>query len=983
MAMLVQCPNPACKASCSVAEANSGGPVRCPKCDKPFVVKPTVDAQKGDTNKHPPASNANPFPVLPAEFGRYRILKLLGRGGMGAVYLAQDSQLGRQVALKVPFFEASKSPQRAERFVREARSAAVLQHPNICTVFDAGQIDGRPFITMAYIAGTPLEDEIDPESPMPQLRAAEIVRKIALALEHAHRKGIVHRDLKPANVMMAAGGEPVVMDFGLAKRVADADPNEAKLTQFGAILGTLSYMAPEQCKGDVAAIGPATDVYALGAMLFEMLTGKTPYIGAMSVVIGQILTAPTPPVREFRPDVDPRLDAICRKAMAKSPAERFPSMAALAHVLGFYLKASSPHLPLPSPPIAAVYTAPASPPAPLPAPPGQRQLKTESGRVSRYDAFFSYSTKDVDVAMALVAALEDKGIRCWVAPRDIMPGKEWGESIIEGIERSGAFVLIFSTHANVSKQVFREVERTIAKGIPVIPFRIEDVPPSKELEYFISAEHWLEAYAPPVLRHAIHLEDAILRLTGGLSRAPDGGERRPKLAEAGSEARDAKQTMASRAGTSNAPIAGKLAPLPAPTSNKAKWVQVMAAAYRRPKWPILAGAAACVLLAGLAVLWAAGVFKVKTADGTIVVENLPADAEVFVDGEKVAIKLTGDDKPIAIQVAPGKRKLEIKTAGFKMETQEVTLAAGERKPIDIRLEPLAAAPEKLAAAPDEITNSIGMKLKLIKPGKFLMGSPKEEEGRSENEGPQHEVEITKAFYMGAYPVTKGQFAAFVKDDGYLTDAEKDGKGGYAWNQATADWEQKLTYFWRYPGFNQGDDHPVVEVSWKDATAFCAWLSKKEGKTYELPTEAEWEYACRAGTTTRFWCGDPDASLQGKANVADASLNEKIPGEILKIAWNDGYAFTSPVGSFKANPWGLYDMHGNVWQWCADGYGPYQERSIKDPNGKENANGRVLRGGSWIDVPRDCRSAVRSVYDPAFRRGSCGFRVVLRLHARTP
>ena len=358
MAMLVQCPNPACKASCSVADPASDRPVRCPKCLKPFVVKPTVDAQKGDTNKHAPLSNVNPFPVLPAEFGRYRILKLLGRGGMGAVYLAQDSQLGRQVALKAPFFEASGSPQRAERFVREARSAAVLQHPNICTVFDAGQIDGRPFITMAYIAGTPLEEEIDSEVPMPQVRAAEIVRKIALALEHAHRKGIVHRDLKPANVMMAAGGEPVVMDFGLAKRLG-GEPNQAKLTQLGAILGTPSYMSPEQVKGDVSAIGPATDIYALGVMLFEMLTGKTPYTGAMSVVIGRILTAPVPPVQEFRPDVDSRLDAICRKAMAKEPADRFSSMAEFADALGKYLKApSASPPPLPIPPVAAVVQAP-------------------------------------------------------------------------------------------------------------------------------------------------------------------------------------------------------------------------------------------------------------------------------------------------------------------------------------------------------------------------------------------------------------------------------------------------------------------------------------------------------------------------------------------------------------------------------------------------------------------------------------------------
>ena len=291
-------------------------------------------------------------------------------------------------------------------------------------------------------------------------------------------------------------------------------------------------------------------------------------------------------------------------------------------------------------------------------------------------------------------------------------------------------------------------------------------------------------------------------------------------------------------------------------------------------------------------------------------------------------------------------------------------------------------PDGTPAAPAEITNSIGMKLKLLKPGRFTMGSPEEEEGRYDNQGPQHEVEITKTFYMGTYPVTMGQFAAFVTDDGYQTDAEKDGTGGYGLNLATAKGEQKPEYTWRHHSFNQGDDHPVVLVSWNDATAFCAWLSNKEGKTYELPTEAEWEYACRAGTTTRFWCGDKDASLQGNANVADASFKEKCPGHD-GVAWADGYAFTSPVGSFKPNPWGLYDMGGNVWQWCADDYGPYQEGNIKDPIHKESTNGRVVRGGAWSGSPRDCWSACRWYHDLAYRDDCLGFRLVLRLPARTP
>ena len=265
-----------------------------------------------------------------------------------------------------------------------------------------------------------------------------------------------------------------------------------------------------------------------------------------------------------------------------------------------------------------------------------------------------------------------------------------------------------------------------------------------------------------------------------------------------------------------------------------------------------------------------------------------------------------------------------------------------------------AAPLVTAVLKDEITNTIGMKLKLIKPGTFTMGSPKDEAGRYDDEGPQHEVEITKAFYMGVCPVTKGQFAAFVKDDGYSTEAEMG--------------NHKDT--WRTPNFlskyDQTDIDPVAEVSWNDAVKFCQWLTKTEGKTYELPTEAEWEYSYRAGTKTAFFFG------------AD-------PTRLDDYAWYSGNAgsHTHPVGGKKPNPWGLYDMSGNVWQWCADGYDQYQEGSIKDPNGKESANRRVLRGGSWLGVPRLCRSAFRNNYDRADRSGCFGFRVVLRPSARTP
>ena len=274
---------------------------------------------------------------------------------------------------------------------------------------------------------------------------------------------------------------------------------------------------------------------------------------------------------------------------------------------------------------------------------------------------------------------------------------------------------------------------------------------------------------------------------------------------------------------------------------------------------------------------------------------------------------------------------------------------------------------------EEITNTIGMKVKLIKAGTFLMGSPKDEEGRDVNEGPQHTAPIPRAFYMGVYPVTCGQFAAFVQDAGYQTEAEKTGAGAIGFNALTGQWVPNPEYTWRRPGFSQGEDHPVVNVSWNDAQAFCAWLGRKEGMVYKLPTEAEWEYACRAGTTTRFWCGDTDASLEGKVNIADATLKGMLAPDAGKdwtfAPWDDGYAFTSPVGHFQANPWGLYDMVGNVKQWCADGYPLYTD-------------GRVLRGSSWVDGPRLCRSAQRDGHGATVRGVNVGFRVAALASAKT-
>jgi formylglycine-generating enzyme len=256
----------------------------------------------------------------------------------------------------------------------------------------------------------------------------------------------------------------------------------------------------------------------------------------------------------------------------------------------------------------------------------------------------------------------------------------------------------------------------------------------------------------------------------------------------------------------------------------------------------------------------------------------------------------------------------------------------------------------------------------IEPGRFQMGSPATDKLADEAEKPQREVRIEKGFYLGRTTVTFGQFQEFVLDVAYRTDAETDRRfpGGHGFNTDRNKFEGwSPQYTWRNPGWPQTGNHPVGNVSWNDAVKFCEWLGKKMGKTVRLPTEAEWEYACRAGTTTVFFTGDDPASLKGYANVPDEALRTKLgePAGKARFPFDDGYPFTAPVGKFKPNPWGLHDMLGNVFQWCAD--------EVPGDSPK-----RVLRGGSYNLNIQTCRCAYRGFSKPEGRYSYTGFRVVV-------
>ena len=464
------------------------------------------------------------------------------------------------------------------------------------------------------------------------------------------------------------------------------------------------------------------------------------------------------------------------------------------------------------------------------------------------------------------------------------------------------------------------------------------------------------------------------------------------------------------------------------------------APMRRPPW-VWPSVAVGILMFGFLAAWLGGVFRVKTPEGVIVLENVPKDSEILVDGDTITFKWPGIDKPLEIRAVAGQRKVEVKKDGFKTFGEVVTLAANSSEEVTVRLEPQVVAGSAAAAdtgglptstnsekvsntvpltggntdvaarrsrpglliapfnaetatkarqewsnflaLPVKATNSIGMNTRLIPPGEFLMGSTLEqiaqessiepiwEKEAKRTELPQHRVRITQPFYLGEYEVTREQFAEFVKATGYRSEAEK------AENQRN----------WKNPGFMQERNHPVVLVTWNDATAFCDWLSQKEKRGYRLPTEAEWEYACRAGTTTLFQSGDELKGVVALGNIKDYTyqtnwLKPRPPFEDgpTALGVRDFFVSTAPVGSFRPNAFGLYDMHGNVSELCHDWFWEesYKNADRIDPQGPPGGSHRVRRGGGYGSGWKGGHnwSALRVLTPSSLPSDETGFRVAL-------
>jgi len=338
-----------------------------------------VESQLADETFLLPDPDPEPEPEpdsMGETFGRYRIVRKLGEGTMGTVYLAGDPQLDRQVALKIPKFKRDDNSEGIERFYREARIAAGLRSANICPVYDVGDVGGVHYISMAYIEGRLLSDIIVEHKRLRTRVAAMLVRTLATALHDAHLQGIVHRDLKPSNIIIDERNRPVIMDFGLARETPKA--GEERLTADRTIVGSPAYMSPELIESD-GAVGPHSDMFSLGVLFYELLSGRLPFQGSFVKIAMQIVSKEPRKLTKIWPDIDDSIERVCFRMMAKKVEDRYPSMEKVVVELSKYLRRPSDgsgELPTSTTP---------APTAQKPSPPPQQPPTAErdSGRVRK------------------------------------------------------------------------------------------------------------------------------------------------------------------------------------------------------------------------------------------------------------------------------------------------------------------------------------------------------------------------------------------------------------------------------------------------------------------------------------------------------------------------------------------------------------------------------------------------------------------------
>lgn len=1220
------------------------------------------------------------------KFGRYQILRPLGEGAMGSVYLALDTTLDRQVALKVPKTAGTANAEFMARFTREAKAAAALKHANICSVYDAGEHEGTAYITMDFIDGVPLSRFIGTEKLKSVDGILQMISIIADAVGHAHSKGVIHRDLKPGNILIDADFKPHVTDFGLARR-AGGPADESRITQEGLLIGTPAYMAPEQVRGEQSKVGPQSDIYSLGVILFELLTCRLPFEGKVPEMLAKVLRDAPPVPSRIRKDLTEDVDDLCLKMLQKNPERRFasiPEVMSKIEALRNKIRETS----------APSSQATAQQNSPFEIQKAHIELMLKNGQyASAIQDLEKLAQETLPGAKAAAAwaktklptvkkearSLSDSGLEALLKTAQQMfqksdyvgcaqlieeiPSLRRTEPMDDLLDKSKqreaeADQLLLDIKDKERREDIDGIEPLVKKLLKLKPGNAYAKRLSEALQSYSKTPATRRKYRyekgrlqpmpePGFLRQwavlgslvgmlvflsvysyaifylksgnqilAVHVDDEWLASQGGeVTLVVDGDNHTISTPSTGGNpiavtvtlgphtfsvkhgdtiVHDPRQFMIEKDGrrvlsitatdvrlenhvpahspaveamAAEALIAENVAkelkpsnteivktpesssskvskqeestePKPEPTGfsevHGVTKEQLVVWADKLPdelcpSWISVRANSVEPLFDAVATKrtepgeWELQFFDTQNADdntlfGTqrqirhIVAQipyNTPGGSERMVvwsagehtewwNGpqdfieEKIRQELSYDREvggskerwlPSGLIANGGHYELlatwmpysdcqaelnlsyeellakidAYRTKGWRphivnavnytdspryfaiflenpqndnwefsprLTVDEYTtlLASVASKggqprcifsreengtPIysavwDYPLDPLdpkrqasrhapafAVAPFNADQASQdqkawaaylgetvEYENSIGMKLRLIPPGKFMMGSPPDQAEYS-FEGPQHRVIISQPYYMGAHEITIEQFRTFVEETKYVTESERDGKG-YGFDEKGKH-NERPEYSWRHIGFDQIDTYPVVNVTWNDAVAFCKWMSEKEGRLYTLPTEAQWEFACRAGTATVYQSGDDPNDVRLVGNTAKGFRTELFPITD-RVNPTDGHFLVASVGQFRANQFGLYDMHGNVWEWCSDWFDPdyYQALDTNDPEGPGFGTKRSCRSGSWSYGAFFSRSALRYGSVPTVRSAEMGFRVVLKV-----